>query len=224
MMVIDESTYRIKEVLQSLHKLNHRLAPGVADESLLRKTKTVLGGDTALALLHPLVHPWLERSLDFFVVSAGGYVEVQVRVAHVAVANDVENGLALVLGIDEVQLVHAGAAVVDKLVEVGEGDGEIVFVHAAEVLAGFGDAFTAGPEVLRLCFVLGDDAVGDNFFGHDVLEEGGELFAVVVGVGAGGLDQAVEGVFVGEGEGLAGCADIEVLALVVHKLEGREDF
>ena len=71
--------------------------------------------------------------------------------------------------------------------------------------------------------VLGHDAVRDNFFLHDVFEEGSELLAVVVGVGAGGLDQAVEGVLIGERKGFAGGADVEVLALIVHELEGRQD-
>ena len=96
------TTHRVKEVLQSLHQLNHRLASRVPDESLLRQAKTMLGRDTALALLHPLVHPRLKRLLDFFVVSASGDIEVQVRVAHVSVANNVKDRLALVFGVDEV--------------------------------------------------------------------------------------------------------------------------
>lgn len=220
---INRNTHRVKEGLHLLHELNHRLAPRVSYERLLRETKTVLGGDTALALLHPLVDPRLQRLLDLLVVPARRDVQVQVRVAHVAVADHVEDRLALVVNADEVELAHAGTAVVDELVQVRQRDGQVVLVDAAEVLAGLGDALAAGPQVLRLCLVLGDHAVCNDLLGHNVLEEGGQLLAVVVRVRAGGLDQAVEGVLVGEGEGFARRTDVELLRFGVHELEGGEN-
>lgn len=87
-----------------------------------------------------------------------------------------------------------------------------------------GDAFAPGPEGADLRLVLGEDAVGHNALAHDVFEEVFEFLAVVVGVGAAGFDEAVEGVFVFQGPFILRDVVDEVLALSIHEFEGGEDF
>lgn len=118
---------------------------------------------------------------------------------------------------------EALAGVEHEVVELGEGDRDVVAVDTAKVFGGLWDAFAPGPEVLELGLVHGEGAVGADFFLHHALEEGLELGIVVFLVGAAGLDEDVEGVLVLERSLLAGCLGYEVLCGAVHHLECRED-
>src|SRR5258708_28117264 len=89
-------TYWIERLLDPLHKRDHVVAPRVSNKWLLGDAQAVLGADAAAALRDPLVHEGLELLLDRLVEPPRRHVEVQVAVAHVAVADDVDDGKAVV--------------------------------------------------------------------------------------------------------------------------------
>ena len=88
-----DTTYRIIQILDLLHQPHHRLILAVANVWLLRDTKTMLSTDTAVPLLHPLVDKRLQRLLHVLAEPACGDVQVQISIAHVAVANNVDDGV-----------------------------------------------------------------------------------------------------------------------------------
>ncbi|CRK12468.1 hypothetical protein BN1708_010508 [Verticillium longisporum] len=210
-------------VLDALHEADHAVGSAVADELLLGHAQAVLGADAAVALLDPLVDERLEHLLDPRIVPPHGGVEVQVRVAHVAVADDADDG-ELVRVADEARRLHPLVRVLDELVHVGNGDGHVVLVRAAPVAEALGDALAPAPEGLGLRLVLREHTVRDDLVRHDVLEELFQLLVVVVAVGPARLDEAVERVLVLEGPlGVAPHPVHELLAAGVHELKGRQN-
>jgi hypothetical protein len=89
---VDEvKTYGIVEVLDLAHQLDHGLVTAVSNERCLGNTQTVLSTDTAVALSDPLVHEGFELLLNSFVVAADRHVKVEVGIAHVAIAYNIDD-------------------------------------------------------------------------------------------------------------------------------------
>lgn len=182
----------------------------------------MLRADTPLPLLDPLVHPRLQHPLHLLVEPPRHDVQMQVRIAHVAVPHHLHHRVTVAIA-DEPGVREALPGVLDEGVEFGEGDREIVLVDAAEVAEGLGDAFAPGPEGADLRFVLREHAVGDDALAHDVLEKTLQFLAVVLGVGAARLDETVEGMSTFQRPLVLRDAVDEVLALRIHEFEGGED-
>jgi hypothetical protein len=149
-----DATYRIIQILDLLHQPHHCLILAVANVWLLRDAKPMLSTNTAVPLLHPLVHKRLQRLLHVLAEPACGNVQVQVSVSHVAVANNVDDGV--VWGVaDKPSLCESVSCVVDEIVQLGDGDRQVVLVDATLVAENFGDAFAPRPQLSDLGLVVG---------------------------------------------------------------------
>jgi hypothetical protein len=135
------ATYRVVEILDLLHQLHHGLVLAVADVWLLSHTEAMFGTDAAVPLLNPLVHKRLELLLHSLVESSCGNVQVQVGIAHVAVANDVDNGVVGTIA-NETSFSQTVPSVVDDVVELRDRNRQIVLVDTTLVAENLCDALS----------------------------------------------------------------------------------
>ena len=176
-----------------------------------------------MPLPDPLVHPRFHRVLDLFRVPPHRHIEMEVLIAHVAVAYHAHDRVLGRVFSHQPGGSQAFPRLLDEGVQLLDRDGEIVLVRAAVVADGFRDALAPRPQALGLRLVLRQDPVRDDRLAHDVLQERLDLVVVVLCVGARGLDQTVERVSALQRSLVLRDRVDEILALPVHELERRED-
>jgi hypothetical protein len=116
----DHLTYRIIQVLNLLHQLDHGLTFAVSNVRLLGHAKTVLSTDTAIPLLYPLVDPGFKFLLNCLVESSHRNIQVKIAVAHMAVADDVHHGMRVIFAY-QASFGEAFPRFVDKVVQFMNG-------------------------------------------------------------------------------------------------------
>jgi hypothetical protein len=113
-------TYRIVEILNLLHQLDHGFTFAVSNVWLLRYSQAVLGTDAAIPLLDPLIHKGLQLLLHGLVKFSDWDVEVQIRIAHVAISNNVNDRVRGIVA-KQASLCQAIACFIDQIVKLSDG-------------------------------------------------------------------------------------------------------
>lgn len=90
-------THRIIQILNPLHQPHHSLTPRISDKSLLRQPQPMLRTNTSLPLLNPLIHPRLQRPLNLLIEPPRHNVQMQIRIAHMAVPYHLHNRVAIAI-------------------------------------------------------------------------------------------------------------------------------
>mmetsp|Transcript_16768 Transcript_16768/g.48602 ORF Transcript_16768/g.48602 Transcript_16768/m.48602 type:complete len:398 (-) Transcript_16768:371-1564(-) len=208
-----EDAVGVHDRLELLHELDALVALGHVEVLALHGAEAVLRGDGPALLPSPLEDPGLDLVEDRVGGLGRGDVEVQVAVADVPVAHH-----------RRLLAVEARARVLHQVVELRQGQGDVVLVHGARLGQGLGDALADAPDALHLHRVRGEGAVGHLPPLHHRLEESVELFRVVFLVASAHFDEHVEG-----RAGLERVArpvqvlQSQVQRLVVEELHGGED-
>jgi len=100
----------------------------------------VLSTDAAITLLYPLINERLELLLYSLVKLPDWDVEVQIGITHVTVSNDVNYGMRGVVA-KQASLCQAIASFVDQIVELSDGDRQVILVDTSIMTKALGDAF-----------------------------------------------------------------------------------
>lgn len=213
----------IKHVFNTLHQANELLVLAVTNVVALGKAKTMLSRDGARNLGNPFVNKGFEQLLDLLVVKANGNVQVQVAITNVAVSSGGNDG---VLGsvTDNTGLNKALVDVNNEVIQLRKRDRNVVLVDTATLTEGLGNKFSPLPQVGDFGRVLGNNTIDNDFLSHGVLQKRLKLGIVVLLVGAGGLDQHVEGVLLRERAGQVSVLLNNALRGVVHALKSRKNF
>jgi hypothetical protein len=176
---IQETTYRVVEVLDLLHESEHSLVLAVPNVRLLCDTQTVLGTDAAVPLLNPFVHEGFQLLLDVLTKPSCWDVQVEVGITHVSISDHIDDREFRTVT-KKAGLGETISCLVYNVVQLLDGDGEVVLVNTTLVAQDLGDALAPRPQLLDLSLVLSQNAIKDDFRLHNVFQEVLEFLGLLV--------------------------------------------